>query len=319
MQRYYRYSKFLQEKYGEKTYKLPVHLPVTCPNRDGNISEGGCAFCGEIAAGFENLPSTVSVREQLLQNRSYIGDRYNAEKYIAYFQNFSNTYLPLARLCEYLEPALEIDDIVEISLSTRPDCINRKYLEGIRKLLDKKRPEVNLTLELGLQTVNYHTLNYINRGHTLAEFIDAVLTGKNYGCEIGVHLIPNLPGDDLEDVRENARILSALGIDTVKLHALYIREGTVLGELYKDGKLPMISLEDYIDMVINFLEYLDPKIAVQRLLGRAPEEKTLFVNWDHSWWKIQEMILQEMEERDTHQGKKFTYLQGKALHKFDQD
>lgn len=313
MKRYYSYSKYLKKKYGEKTYKLPVNLPVTCPNRDGNIGVGGCSFCGEEGAGFENISSEISVKKQLIKNREYIGEKYNVKKYIAYFQNYTNTYLPLKTLLQYIEESLEVKGIVEVSLSTRPDCVSEEYLKQIKVLIKKEKPEVNLSLELGLQTVNYHTLKSVKRGHGLAEFIDTVLIAKKYDVGVGAHLILNLPGDDIIDVIENARVLSALGLDNVKLHALYIRQGTEMGDLYNQGKLNIISMEDYINRVITFLEYLDPGIAVQRLLGRAPEEKTLFVNWDHSWWKIHDMIIKEMKKRNTYQGKRFNYLNGSSL------
>ncbi|MFW5971902.1 MAG: TIGR01212 family radical SAM protein [Bacillota bacterium] len=313
---YYRYSNYLKDKYGAKTYKLPINLPVTCPNRDGNVGEGGCTFCGEEAVGFENLSAELSVKKQLINNREYIGEKYGAELFIAYFQNFTNTYMPLEKLKDYIGESLEIDGIVEITLSTRPDCISDKYLGEIKKLIDNKSSDINLSLELGLQSVNYHTLIDVNRGHTLAEFIDAVMLARKYGVEVGVHLIPNLPGDNIIDVIESAKILSALSVDTVKLHALYIREDTAMGEQYKKNELDIISMEEYIERVIAFLEHLDPDIGVQRLLGRAPEENTLFVNWGYSWWKIQDMILKEMEKRNTYQGKKFKYLDGKALKKF---
>jgi len=310
---YYRYSEYLKNKYGVKTYKLPVNIPASCPNRDGLLGKRGCAFCGEKGAGFENLPSTMSVKEQLLKNKEYIGGKYGAEKFIAYFQNFTTTYLPLNKLKQYIKQVMEIEDIVEISFSTRPDCLNDKYIEEMNKLIQDSGRDIKLSLELGLQTVNYHTLCSVNRGHTLAEYIDAVLKLKKHRIIVGTHLILNLPGDDLVDVLENSRILSALKIDNVKLHALYIREGTLLGEKYKAGELRLIRLEEYIERVIRFLELLDPSIAVQRFLGRVPEEGTLFVNWDHSWWKIQQMIIEEMKNRKTFQGKKFDYLNGKAL------
>ncbi|MFW6035608.1 MAG: TIGR01212 family radical SAM protein [Halothermotrichaceae bacterium] len=317
MQRYYKYSKFLKQKHGEKTYKLPVNLPVTCPNRDGTISKGGCDFCGEQGAGFESFPSEYSVRKQLLEHREYIGEKYGVDKFIAYFQNFTNTYLPLEQLKKYIKQALDIEDIVEISLSTRPDCVGDKYLQEIKDMVKSVKPELVLSLELGFQTVNYHTLEQINRGHTLAECLDAVLTAKKYGFETGIHLILNLPGDNMTDTIEAAKILSALKVDNVKIHALYIRAGTVFAEKYKKGKLKIISLEEYMERVISFLEYLDPGIAVQRLLGRAPEENSLFVNWDSSWWKIHDMIIEQMKEKDIVQGQKFKYLNGSALKKFD--
>lgn len=313
---YYRYSSHLQKKYGVKTYKLPVNLPLTCPNRDGLLGEEGCHFCDEEGAAFQFSALDLTIEQQLLRIKDHIAERYNAEKYIAYFQNFTNTYLPLEDLKDNVRQALNVDDIVEVSFSTRPDCINHHYLQSLTNLIYKLDPQVNLSLELGLQTVNYHTLNICNRGHTLAEFIDAVLTAHRNRVKVGVHLILNLPGDNMLDVKENARILSALGVDNVKLHALYIREGTHFGKLYKQGKMNITSLEEYQKRVITFLEYLDEDIAVQRLLGRAAEEKTLFANWGKNWREIHNSIINRMKARNSYQGKKCDYLQGKALKKF---
>jgi|SRR5690554_2216194 len=316
MKRYYRYSDYLKEKYGEKVYKLPVNLGVSCPNRDGTLGEGGCHFCGEEAAGFENLPHSLSVREQLEKNKAYIGKKYGVQKFIAYFQNYSNTYLPLEQLLSYVEEALTVDGLVEIALSTRPDCICEEYISALIALLADQKPFVRLSMEYGLQTVNYHTLNAANRGHTLAEFINAVLLSKKYALDVTTHLILNLPGEERIDAVENAKVLSALEVDTVKLHALYIREGTVFARKYRGGELKIMPLMEYVDRVVLFLEHLSPGIAVQRLLGRAPQKGTLFANWDRSWWKIHELILAEMEKRETYQGKYFDYLNGKALRRF---
>lgn len=317
--RYYRYSDYLKKKYGVKTYKLTVNLPLTCPNRDGTLSQGGCTYCGEDGSGQPGSPESTPVKAQLLDSKNYIAERYGAEKFIAYFQSFTNTYMPLERLKSHIRPALEVEDVVEVALATRPDCINDHYLGEIRALLDEENPEVNLTLEMGLQTANYHTLRRHNRGHTLAEFIDAVLACNSFGVETCAHLILNLPGDDKEDAVETAKIISALGIDTVKLHALYIHKKASLAEQYQRGELDLISEERYIDRVVAFLEHLDPGIAVQRLLGRAPREETLFVNWGRVWSQIHQAILDEMEERNTRQGSKFDYLGGKALRVFEED
>lgn len=307
------YSVYLKNKYGEKVYKLPINLPITCPNRDGSVGYGGCIFCGEIGAGFESLSNVIPVREQILKNMSYIKKRYKANKFIAYFQNFTNTYMNLELFKKYIKEAI-LDDIVEIDISTRPDCISDEYLEFLNTI--KKDYDINITIELGLQTVNYHTLKKINRGHTLAEFIDSVIRIKNFGFEICTHLILNLPWDTMEDVIESAKILSALSVDQVKLHSLYIVENTLLAKLYKEGRIQIISKEEYIFRVINFLEHLKSDIVVQRLIGRAPEENTIFVNWGTSWWKIKEEIINKMIELKTFQGKKCNYLNGSALEKF---
>jgi radical SAM protein (TIGR01212 family) len=297
---YNEYSKYLLKKYGEKVYKLPVNLPVTCPNRDGSLGVGGCTYCSEVGAGFEMLENTLSVKEQLSRNMEYIKKKYKATKFIAYFQNYTNTYLKLEKFKEYINQAA-IGDIVEIAISTRPDCIADEYLEFLNEF--SNRTKINISIELGLQTVNYHTLKKINRGHGLAEFIDAILRIKKYNFETCAHVILNLPYDNMDDVIETAKILSALKIDQVKLHSLYIMENTVMGELYKAGAISPLSKDDYVERVISFLENLDENIVVQRLIGRAPKENSLFVNWGMSWWKIKEEIEEEMGKRESFQGK----------------
>ena len=307
------YSKYLKEKFGERVYKLPISLPITCPNRDGCVGYGGCIYCGEEGGSFENLPNTLSVKKQVEKNKDYIQKRYKANKFISYFQNFTNTYMPLEEFKEYVEESI-VDDVVGISISTRPDCINDKYLEYLNHI--KNRYNQEITIELGLQTVNYHTLKKINRGHTLAEFIDAVIRNKKYGIRTCAHLILNLPWDNIDDTIENAKILSALGVEEVKLHGLYIVDGTELGRMYKNKEVSIISKEEYKERVITFLEYLDEKIVIQRIIGRAPEENSLFVNWNESWWKIRDEIVWKMKERNTKQGIKCNYLNGLAIEKF---
>jgi len=311
--RYYKYSEHLKKRYGVKTYKIPVNVEVSCPNRDGNLGDEGCYYCGETGAVFENTDHSEDIVTQITSLKDNIAEKYNAEKFIAYFQNFSNTYLPLEELKHHIKKAASVEDVVEVCFSTRPDCISEKYLKEITEMIEQNNLDINFTLELGLQSVNYHTLKKINRRHTLAEFIDAVLKAHKYDIKVGVHLILNLPGDDQDDVIENAKILSALKVDNVKLHALYIRENTQFAEMYKNGEIEICSKEEYIERVLTFLNYLAPEIAVQRLLGRAPEDQTLFVNWGKHWAQIHQIILNRMDRIDFEQGAKFNYLDGKAL------
>lgn len=307
------YSKYLKEKYGEKVYKIPINLPVTCPNRDGTIAYGGCIYCGEEGTGYENLSNKLSVEKQLEDNITYIQKKYKAKKYIAYFQNFTNTYMPIETFKKNMEAACQ-ENIVELSISTRPDCIPEDYLMFLSKLQREKN--IHITIELGLQTVNYHTLATINRGHTLADFIDAVLRIKKYGFQICTHLILNLPWDGELDVVESAKILSTLKVDFIKLHSLYIEKNTVMGEMYEKGEIQLITKDAYVERVILFLEHLAPEIVLQRLIGRAPEETTLFMNWNTSWWKIRDEIENEMIKRKTFQGSKYNLLKENAMRKF---
>ena len=313
-EKYTSHSKFLRKKYFEKVYKLPINLPITCPNRDGEVGVGGCTFCAEIGAGFESLQNTMTVRQQLEKNMGFIRKKYKAKKFIAYFQNYTNTYMSMNDFEYYMNEAI-LEDIVEISVSTRPDCINDKHLEILKEIQKKG---VNISIELGLQSVNYHTLQKINRGHSLAEFLDAVMRIKKYGFEIVVHLIPNLPYDYMFDTIECAKIMSALEVQGVKLHALYIAKNTVMAKEYEENKLKMISLEEYVQRVSEFLAHLSPDIAVHRIIGRAPEDETLFCNWNTSWWKIKDMINDYMEKNNIIQGCKCNYLNGSGVRKYSE-
>lgn len=307
---YNKYSDYLKEKYGEKVYKLPINLPITCPNR---IEGSGCSFCAQVGTGFEALDSSVSVKEQMQKTKFLIETKYKAKKYIAYFQNYTNTFMPLPQFKNYLFEAASEPDIVEISISTRPDCIRKDYLDVLMDIYQTYQIQINI--ELGLQTVNYHTLDFIDRGHGLAEFIDAVLQIKKYPFTVCTHIILNLPWDNMRDAIENAKLLSALHIDIVKLHSLYIAKNTKLSKQYKDGTITVCSKEEYIDRVIAFLRYLSPEIIVERLFSRVPEEDADFSNWNTSWWKLQDELLTKMQAQNAYQGKDFDYLNGRALQK----
>ena len=312
--RYKTYSEHLKIKYGERVYKLPVNLPITCPNRDGTCSSGGCIFCGDIGAAFENLPPTMPVKQQINENRNFIGNKYKAKKFIVYFQNFTNTYMPLEAFKHNILDAVA-DDVVEIAISTRPDCIKDEYMSFLYEV--SKQYDINISVELGLQSVNYKTLRIINRGHSLAEFIDAVLCIHKYGFDVCAHLILNLPWDDIEDVIECAKIISALKVEQIKLHSLYIVKNTPMCQMYLNNEFSMGDYMDYVDRVITFLEYLSPDVVVQRIIGRAKEEHTVFANYGMSWWKIKDTIDEQLEARNTFQGKKYAYLNGSALQKFE--
>ena len=292
---YRKYSDFLRKKFGEKVYKLPVKLDLTCPNRDGTCGVGGCIFCGEEGGSFEN--NFGSVRDQLLKNKELIKNKYKANKYIAYFQNFTNTYMPFEDFKRVIEESL-IDGVVGISISTRPDYLPKRHLDYLEEL----NKNYFVTVEIGLQTPNYHSLKKLNRGHGLSEFIDAALKLKKRNLNVCTHIIIGLPWDDDLDILECAKILNVLGIDEVKIHALYILKDTALGKMYERGEIEPISLDDYKKKVILFLRNLKDDIIVERIIGRAPYENSLFCNWNTSWWKIRDDIINVMHENGYTQG-----------------
>ena len=292
---YRKYSDFLREKFGEKVYKLPVKLDLTCPNRDGTCGVGGCIFCGEEGGSFEN--NFGSVRDQLLKNKELIKNKYKANKYIAYFQNFTNTYMPFEDFKRVIEESL-IDGVVGVSISTRPDYLPKRHLDYLEEL----NKNYFVTVEIGLQTPNYHSLKKLNRGHGLSEFIDAAIKLKKRNLNVCTHIIIGLPWDDDLDILECAKILNVLGIDEVKIHALYILKDTALGKMYERGEIEPISLDDYKKKVILFLRNLKDDIIVERIIGRAPYENSLFCNWNTSWWKIRDDIINVMHENGYTQG-----------------
>ena len=292
---YRKYSGFLREKFGEKVYKLPVKLDLTCPNRDGTCGVGGCIFCGEEGGSFENNFGTV--REQILKNKDHIKNKYKANKYITYFQNFTNTYMPFEDFKRVIEESL-IEDVVGVSISTRPDYLPKKHLDFLEEL----NKNYFVTVEIGLQTPNYHSLKKLNRGHGLSEFIDAALKLKKRNLNVCTHIIIGLPWDDDLDIVECAKILNVLNIDEVKIHALYILKDTAFGKMYERGEIDPISLDDYKKKVILFLRNLKDDIIVERIIGRAPYENSLFCNWNTSWWKIRDDIIEVMHENGYTQG-----------------
>jgi len=227
--------------------------------------------------------------------------RKGINKFIAYFQNYTNTFGPIDVLKDVYLQAID-GDIVQLDIATRPDCINRDVLNLLKDI--QGAYNIAISLDIGLQTANYHTLVKVNRGHTLAEYIYAVNLSKNFGFEVVSHVILNLPGDNTLDVIESAKILSALKVDGVKIHSLYIVDETIFGEMYKKGKIDVCSFDDYVGRTVTFLEYLSPSIVIHRLVADPPSKGTLFGNWSRTKTEIVSAIEKRMVQKDTYQGKR---------------
>ena len=294
------YSKWLKNKYGEKVYKLPINIPVTCPNRDGTKGYGGCIYCGAKGGGNETLSDSISVKDQLEMNMAYIGKRYHAKKFIAYFQSFSNTYCSMDNFKKWIKDAIQ-EDVVEIAISTRPDCITMEQLSFLKEL--KKVHQIEITIELGLQSINPETLKILNRCHTLEDYKNAIAMIHGAGLKVCTHLILDLPWDSDEDVIEASKLLSTLKSDFVKCHSLYIEKETRLNDLYQAGEVKLLTKDDYIRRTILFLEYLSEEIVIQRLIGRAPKKNSIITNWNTSWWKIKEELEEKMKNENRFQGR----------------
>ncbi|MBS7525484.1 TIGR01212 family radical SAM protein [Fusibacter paucivorans] len=297
--RYTKYSAWLKNKYGGKVYKLPINLPCTCPNRDGLLSRGGCIFCGEVGTGFEANRASFDVEKQLAQSMARIAPKYKPDYYIAYFQNYTNTYLPLNTFRSLVESACATG-VVGLSISTRPDCIGEPYL----KVLDAVQAQygVDIEVELGLQSANDETLKIINRGHDVAAFVDAVKRVHAHGFTVCAHLIGNLPWDTEADNLAAIELIKSLAVEGVKIHSLYILKHTVLGDMYQRGAIELIDYNAYLERLIKMVRHLPENVVIQRLFGRAPEEDTLFCNWQMSWRKLQNEFEARLEALDVRQG-----------------
>ncbi len=305
---YNRYSDYLKNKYGCRVYKLPISIPVSCPNRINGLK--GCTYCDESGAGFDNISGVFSIAEQIYKNMEYIGKKYKAKKFSAYFQNFTNTFLPLNEFEKYIQSAC-VDNIVELSVSTRPDCIKYEYLDALKYVSNKFN--VDITIELGLQSANIHTLNKINRGHGIAEFIDAVMSIKKYGFKICTHVILNIPWDDIYDCIEAAKIITVLGVDFVKLHSLYIAKNTVMAKQYENKEFNICDIDEYTRRVSEFIRHVSKEQYFERIVSRPPKENTIFANWGRSNWYLRDYIESYMLKNGFYQSQLCNYMQGKAL------
>jgi hypothetical protein len=301
MNRYYRYSAYLKQKYARKTYKITLNIPSGCPNRDGTLSKDGCIFCAPDGSGHENAASGVALQTQWKTAKALIEEKYKAEAFIAYFQSFSNTYLPEEQFENYMQTAAQLDSCVALAISTRPDCIAESHLSFLSAL--KKETGVDISIELGLQSANDDTLKVLNRCHTAADVLDVGARIKKAGLELCLHMITSLPWDSERDVIHAAGIANELDCESVKVHSLYVPKGTMLEEMVRTGKVTLLSQEDFIDRTIVFLEHLDADIAVQRLVSRVTEERDSPYGWHKSWWKVLEELEAEMDKRDSFQGK----------------
>lgn len=298
-ERYFTYKKYLIDKYKEKVYKLPVQIPVTCPNKDIESGNFGCAFCSSMGTGFESLNGFTPIQDQLNFAKTNISSRYHAKKFIGYFQNYTNTNIPVIDLINYLEQVVDFG-VVGIDIATRPDCVSAEYLEALRNFADKHT--IDITFEIGLQIANDQILTAMNRGHSVDDFIQGIRLIHEYNFLSCVHLILNLPDATMDDVNNSVSILNELKCNVVKLHSLYIPNDCALSQTYLKGELNICSMEEYVERVLFVISHLNEDIAISRLVSRIPEENALFSNWGNSWWKIYNEIMVQLEQRNIYQG-----------------
>lgn len=294
--RYNHFNEFLKNKFGERTLKICIDGNFTCPNRDGKCGVGGCIFCSEKGSG-DHINSNLSITNQVKNYfKSYKAKR--ANKFIAYFQNFTNTYDTLENLKAKYDAALIDERIVALAIATRPDCIT----EDIVKLIASYSNKYYVWVELGLQTSNDETGEKINRGYSSQDFTVAVELLNKYNIDVVTHIMVGLPGETDEDLKNTVKFINSHNIQGLKVHSCYVVKNTFLADMFYNNQYLPISLEYYLDSVIYVLTHVDPNIIIHRISGDAPKDLLIAPEWNiHKKWVLNN-INKIMEEKNLYQG-----------------
>ncbi len=302
LKRFRDFNSYLREIFGERVQKISLDAGLSCPNRDGGISDKGCSFCDSRGSGTgANSNYGLSIDEQIVRARTFLQKRYGSKKFIAYFQSFTNTHAPCARLKEIYDQALNHQGIVGLSVATRPDCVNHEILG----LLGSYKKDYLVWIEYGLQSAHDATLSRINRGHDAACFEKSVHMANDYGLNTCAHVILGLPGETREMMLQTACFLADLPVKGVKIHLLYIVQNTPLAELYKKGEFRCLERGEYIELVVDFLELLPPAMVIQRITGDPIRSELVAPLWATDKSKNHKLIMERLEERDAWQGKHY--------------
>lgn len=305
MEYYYSFSDFLKKYFKGKIYKISVDAGFSCPNRDGTISRAGCLYCNNSSFVSERtLNQKISVKEQIEKNADYFKKRYRAEKFLIYFQPFTNTYGPLKKLKKIYTEALSCPDVAGLVIGTRPDCIDEEKINLLGDLSKKHF----ICLEYGLQSIYDKSLKFINRGHTYKDFLNALQLTINRGIFIGTHIILGFPTETKCEMLKMAEILSKLPINFLKIHQLQIIKDTPLAEIYKNSPFPVWDYDDYLNFLVKFIERLNPNIVIQRFFSSDATGKLLMAPlWEKTKYQIQADICRKFEENGSFQGKKWKF------------
>ena len=287
---YLSFGQYMQLQYGEHVHKLSLNASFTCPNRDGTKGIGGCTFCNN-ASFSPNAKAPDSIESQISRGKSVIAKRTGAKKFLGYFQAYTNTYDEAENLRKLYDRALAVEDVIGLSIGTRPDCVPDSVLD---LLVDYQSQGYEIWLELGLQSAFDDSLERVNRGHGWAEYEDACTRARGKGLKVCTHLIVGLPGEKAEDSLSALSRVLALGTDGVKFHPLHIVKGTQLAREWKAGTYKPVSLDDYIKVVVSMVKMLPDEVIVHRLTGTASPDILLAPSWCAKKWSVLNEITRQL-------------------------
>lgn len=297
--RYYSLDYYLKETFGEKVYRIALNGSMTCPNRDGTLDTRGCIFCS--AGGSGDFASSVdlSVTKQIKEGKKLLQKKTDCRLFIAYFQAYTNTYAPVSYLRKIFSEAICHPDIVALSIATRPDCLDSEILTLLSELNHIKP----VWVELGLQTIHPQTATFIRRGFDYDCYEKAVFSLKAQGISVITHLILGLPSETHEQMLSSVKKISTLPLDGVKLQLLHVLENTDLADYYKKEGFSVLSQEEYVELIIDCLEYLPQNVVIHRLTGDGPRKLLLAPEWSIHKKQVLNQIQRRLKERDTYQGR----------------
>lgn len=297
--RYHTWNYYLRQKFGCKVFKVSINAGFTCPNIDGKIGYGGCTYCSKEGSGdFAGNPKDNLVK-QFYDIREMMSKKWKDAKYIGYFQAFTNTYAPVDVLREKFETILEQEDVVGLSISTRPDCIEDDVLEYLAEL----NTRTNLWVELGLQSVHESTSKIINRGHDFKVFEDCVERLRKHNIDVVVHIIDGLPGETHDMMMETAKTVSKMDIQGIKIHLLHVIKDTPMANMLEKGNMKLLEKDEYVNIVCDQLEILPQEIVIHRLTGDGKKENLVGPLWSLKKWEVLNAIDDELKRRNSWQGK----------------
>lgn len=296
---YYSLDYYYKELFGEKVYKIALDAQMTCPNRDGTIHNRGCIFCSNGGSGDFATPYSGSISSQIKHAITFLQKKgkKTGDKFIAYFQSFSNTYAPVEYLEEIFTQAMKHPDIVGLSIATRPDCFSPEIYALLEKL-QKKKP---VWVELGLQTIHEETARFIRRGYPLSVFDNCVASLHQRNIPVVAHVILGLPGEGTQEVLQTIQHINQISVEGVKLQLLHILKGTDLAEL--SPPCPVLTMEDYIQLLLQCIGHLSPEIVIHRLTGDGPRDLLIAPRWSLQKRKVLNQIAHAMKEQQIYQGK----------------
>ena len=302
--RYNDFTSFIRRRFNGRVQKVSIDAGFTCPNKDGSKGIGGCTYCNNNTFNPDYCKPIKPIKVQIEEGIEFFSKKYKAQKYLAYFQAFTNTYAPLSDLKKMYEEALSHPDVIGLVIATRPDCIKDEVLDYLEELASK---DYFIKLEFGLESTKDESLELINRCQTHEDAIDAFNRANGRGLHLGGHLILGLPAETKEDMLNHARMVSQLPINTLKIHHLQIVKHTMMAHQFKNTPemFTFMELDEYIDLVVDFIELINPEIIVERFFSESPARMLIHPKYGLKNFEVKHMVEKRLEERDAMQGRLF--------------